>query len=353
MNERVLTTEHFVITRFSIRRPAAPHAWSVGIGRSGRDRDPLEPEALEARFRVFEVACLPGVLAQTSQDFTWVLAIDRDMPIEARARLRALVSTRPRTVIHEYDPASPLTGIAWLLPYLEDPRPDYLMTSNLDDDDSLPTRWVESLQGLITDRGDQLAPLEIFGARSLWEWDLDVTRRAPLGYRAPWHRGGIPVVSVGFTLLARYPTYDLTVMRLGHASARLILDWAVEDVPDRIQVVRSEVKEAALAAGDSLIEIDASETFHDWVPIAGKPTMTNHGMNLQLTRLYEPKERMPVTGAESFPESVMDWTAFERYSDTFRADPRTRIRVRARILTRPFRRGFRRIKRLVMPSAAR
>lgn len=321
--------QHLVITRFSIR----PTMTSTDRNELRRTLepllgsfDPLTPRSLDHRFRVFEVACLPGVLAQTLQEFTWVIAVDRDLPAQYRERLARLVSERPRTVIHSYDPLEPLGDVDWLRPYVEQPAPDYLLTTTLDDDDALPPRFAESIQQLVTERGDQLAPVETFGATDLWEWDLEVTDDAPLGYRAPWHRDAIPVVSVGFSLLARYPTYELTVMRLPHNEAQHVLDWDTPPRDPRIEEIRSVMQAGAARDGDSLRDFAASETFHDWVPLAGMPTMTNHQINVEGTRLHEAKERTAVTGAESFPNAAIDWDALDRHAPHFQTNRRMRAR---------------------------
>lgn len=320
LGSNVARFQHFVITRFSIRPTMAStdrHELNRTMSRF-RGLDPLTPRSLEHRFRLFEVACLPAVLAQTDQDFTWVIVVDRDLPAAPRARLEALIADRPRTVIHTYDPSRPLGGLAWLVPYVEVPAPDYLLTTNLDDDDALPRGFAAAVHTLIEERGDQLAPVQTFGATDLWEWDLEVSDEAPLGQRAPWHREIIPVVSVGFSLLARYPAYELTVMRVAHNTARTILDWSKHADDERIQATRAVLQAGAARAGDSLGDFGADEVFSDWVPLGGMPTMTNHQINVQGARLYEAKERTPVTGPESFPDTALDWNAFRRHAPHFR-----------------------------------
>lgn len=343
--------QHFVITRFSIR-PTMTSTDRLTLGPNVVSRgvyDPLAPEMLERRFHVFEIACLPGVLAQTDPTFTWVIVVDRDLSEEWRARLNALVAARPHTVIHDYDPEQSLGEIAWLEPYVETPTPDYLLTTNLDDDDALPPRFVESLRAIIEERGDRLAPLEVFGATQLWEWDLDVSADAPLGYRAPWHRDFIEVASVGFTLLARYPAYPLTVMRVPHGSGSNVLNWSAPPLNPAVAEARQAIQAGAAAAGDSLADFDPSETFHPWVDQVGWPLMTNHQINLQGLRLYESKERIAVTGMETFPNAVIDWDAFQRYAQDFQVSRRMRAQyyfVRTRRAVRRLRRKARRLRRV-------
>lgn len=293
--------------------------------------DPLEARHLRSRFRTFEIACLPGVLAQTNKDFTWVLAVDRALAPEWHGRLASLTQDHPRTIIHEYDPLQPLGEVDWLAPYLDTPAPNYLLTTNLDDDDALPPRFVQEIQSWVMEREDRLAPVEIFGATDLVQWDLEVTKTAPLGYEAEWHRD-VAVTSTGFSLLARYPDYPLTVMALGHPVAPRLLDWSDVPGPEFIGIHRERelLKQAAAKVGDSLSAYDVTETFHDTVPRIGRPLITNHTDNAQATRLHERKERHAVKGAESFPNAVIDWEAFATYANTFRRTPAGRARYLAR-----------------------
>ena len=133
--------QHLLITRFSVRLPV-PRTFN----QHRVAFDPLDTDKLSFRFRMFEVACLPDVLAQTDQDFTWVLMVDAALSANALARLEALVHQRPRSVIHRYDaadhptdPGSPLGGINWVVPYLDDPAPDY----------SLADAWLDYRLGQI------------------------------------------------------------------------------------------------------------------------------------------------------------------------------------------------------------
>ena len=57
--------QHALITRFSIR-----NLFGDGGG------DALLPSSIERRFALFQVACLPSVLAQSSQDFDWFVFVD-------------------------------------------------------------------------------------------------------------------------------------------------------------------------------------------------------------------------------------------------------------------------------------
>jgi hypothetical protein len=89
------TPAHVVITRFSYRgRGMFKHVF-VPPFRSRED--PLEPKRLDIRFMLFELVCLPSVLAQAEQDVAWILLVDSELPTPYQARLRSLVSVRRNT----------------------------------------------------------------------------------------------------------------------------------------------------------------------------------------------------------------------------------------------------------------
>ncbi len=318
----MMRLQHFVITRFSIRagereRIKNPSVRSVAPLRG--EYNALDPKRLDLRFKLFEIACAPSVTAQTSSNFTWVIAIDPSLSVDYRDRLAAATTAHPRVVIHDYDPDRPLAEVEWLQPYLDDPAPNFLLTTNLDDDDALPRRLVEELQGSVVDDGESGPPVRFFGATNTEQWDLDVSHRAPLGYRAEWHRDHTPVSSCGFSLLAPFPAYPLTVMGIGHPTAHVLLDWRVPLGEGFAKETRDLIERYSVEAGDDLRAFPYEQTFRDFGPRTGPPLMTNHAENAQGYRLYERKQRVAVTGPESFESVDIDWDAFRRYASAFRS----------------------------------
>lgn len=313
--------QHFLITRFSIRagereRIQNPNLRSVAPLRGAYDA--LEPARLEFRLNLFEITCAPSVMAQTSDNFTWVIAVDPSLARPFRDRLRAQTSQHPRVILHDYDPDQPLAEVEWLKPYLDQPAPESLLTSNLDDDDALPQRFIEELQRLVVSQDEPSSPVQLFGATNTLQWDLDVSRRAPLGYRGEWHRDRVPVSSCGFSLLAPFPQYPLTVMRLGHPSAHVLLDWHVPLGGELAGENRELIEQYAARAGDDLHQFGPERTFHDYGPVTGLPVQVNHTDNAQGYRLYERKQRTAVVGPESFPGVTIDWDRFRQRASVFR-----------------------------------
>ena len=67
------------------------------------DQDRMEflyaPDRMEDRFRHFETLCLPGLMAQTDPDFTFVILVGDTLPDRYRARLDGLIAAFPQAKI--------------------------------------------------------------------------------------------------------------------------------------------------------------------------------------------------------------------------------------------------------------
>lgn len=301
---------HILITRFSVRiRPP-----------DRKSQDPLQEEKLRLRFKTFELSCLPSVLAQTSQDFTWVIIVDRDLPEGLLKKLRRLVAPKERVVLYTFNSQDRIKdGVTWLEPFIPSGT-NYLLTTNLDDDDVLPDDFVAEARRYWKDRiviEQKFPPLLIMGCKKILHWELVKTRQAPLGWKTNWARGDA-VSSCGFSLLCKLPGYSMNVLALSHSFAEQYLDWTVELRNPRANAIRQQMLQAAEMNGDKLKEFDISQTFHDLSPEVGPVLMTNHVYNLERLRLFEPKSDMePVEGDHTFPGLSVSTRTFQRYSASY------------------------------------
>jgi hypothetical protein len=302
-----MSLKQVVITRFSYRgRGVFKHV----SGPPFRSReDPLDPKRLAIRFMLFALTCLPSVLGQVEQDFAWILLVDSGLPALLLARLRSLVSGRPDTFIHPFDPQTDLLSLGWLQRYL--PRGvKRVVTTNLDDDDSLPTRFTAVLQRRLRDleAAERLPPIGIVGARQIVQWDLLASLEAPLGWKAPWHRG-IRVASPGLSLHCRVPEFDFCVLGLRHALADVYLQFSRPPLKRNVAWFRGAVLQSAAKAGIDLSLWQDEAFFYDISRDLGPVLMTNHVSNDQSERLFEAKrERKAVTGPDDFPDLPIDWS---------------------------------------------
>ncbi len=296
---------HFLITRFSYR---GKHVLNSIDGPTFLlDADPLEPRRLARRFEIFEFTCLPSVLGQSNQDFTWVLLVDKELPPDFYRRLASRVGARPRTLIVPYDPAMNLAQLDWLNG--SPPEARYTITTNLDDDDCIPRYFFERFQQRVVDLqiSSALPPVAILGLTAALEWDLIRTESAPLGWRAPWHRGRW-VVSVGLSLCCRVPEFNLCVIGLRHRMADRYLDFSKPPVNGNAAWFQQSVRAAARSHDLALDGWPPANFFHDLSESCGPALLSNHETNDQATRLHEPKAlRVPVTGPESLAQFPIDW----------------------------------------------
>lgn len=323
-----MTLKHFVITRFCLRS-----RWLQRRTVLPGMTDPRAPRTVDLRLRLLEMLCLPGLRAQTSQDFTWVVLIEHDFGKAARRRLRDM--TRGMNCVHflehRADASPQWVHLGWLEPLLKD-RPDYVITTVNDDDDALPRRYVEVVQSHARDLAaqDRLPPFKLAGAKRIAQWHMDFTPDAPFGWTEPWW-GTVSVASSGFSLLCRYPAFDFSVLGLRHEYA--------EQYGDVLRPANKHVglvwKRFLLAARDAQVGhvLTGRDFFFDASRDAGAVLISNHGDNSQTWRLNQnPQENVSarrVQGAATFPDVSIDWQAVQRHRRHCRSS-----RVRARLLKR-------------------
>jgi len=210
-----LNFQHFILTRFSYRPPSLdPQARA----KAGADwflrHDPLDKDVLEFRLALFELTCLPCIQAQSSQKFDWIIIVDPDLPAGYRQRLEAALAKRPRTHLHEINADDHLDGLEWLRQYIS-PDIESVLTTLLDDDDVLPSDFVEILQARVNEVRLAVPALMTFGVKKSLQWDIYASRKQPCGMLAPWHRPQW-CRSVGFSVLCKTRKYPLTCFALNH-----------------------------------------------------------------------------------------------------------------------------------------
>ena len=327
---------HFVITRFCLRGMEWLFRGVDGPSFSGGD--PLKPRTVNLRLKLLEMTCLPGLLSQTNQNFTWVLLVSAALEEGFKECLRKMARAKERVVLHEYRPDTPdkLETLGWLEPLLSD-RPDYVLTTVNDDDDVLPRRFVDVVQShaFALNAQGRLPPFKLMGAKRTGQWDLRFTPAAPLGWAAPWS-GLASVTSCGFSLLCRYPAFDFSVLGMRHYYAETFFDLHVPPPIENVRFYRQAFLEAARTARVGRIPV-GDAVFFDASPQAGTVLISNHGANITLnpgrssgiryrrgrygrclrSENDHASSRRKVRGAETFPDVSIDWTAVRRHAKHF------------------------------------
>jgi hypothetical protein len=120
-----------LLTRFNCRFAAS---WTKAA---------LDPKWLELRFSLFERYCLPSVLGQDCQNFTWILFFDQETPEPFRTRATALARENLRPIF-----VGTLSGELIRKTIREHIPEDasHVITSRLDNDDGLAKDYVRRLR---------------------------------------------------------------------------------------------------------------------------------------------------------------------------------------------------------------
>jgi len=136
--------QHFIITFFNLK------IWIKDKAKQQTDTD----EWLEDRFRLFETYCLPSVKAQTCQEFVWLCLFDECTSLHFRNRIAEYKKSVPQ--LHDcyfteeqagqYYDADEHTRCRFIrdeVRKLLDASTEYVITTNLDNDDAINNHMVE------------------------------------------------------------------------------------------------------------------------------------------------------------------------------------------------------------------
>jgi Putative rhamnosyl transferase len=317
---------HFVITRFSyVERP---RAGQLAVRSNYTTGNPLTPYKLDRRFKLFELLCLPGMLGQTTKNFTWVFVIDPALPNDRQQRLRDLTTPHPDVVIVEFTPGEDLGRLRWLLPYVRDSATTHIATTNIDDDDLVSPRLLESAQRHFRQREAQqaLPPCTIVCCTEPRQWDFMPTREAPLGYVKPWGRGVFPDFG-GYTVCCKHPGYDFSALAFAHTGGAAYFD------PDKQMddATQARLRAAAERAGDDWKAWRPSDHMHILDGTQLWVVTVNHLGNDQVRRLFERwSTRRAVRGASDFPGMIFEFDRIAEVIRDFRRSPRDLMRLLGR-----------------------
>lgn len=157
--------QHYIVTRFNVRSKD-----SSGILKSG-----VSEEWMEERFKLFLNFCFPSVTNQSNQNFQWFVLFDIGTSEKNKVKINTLASSSDIFVPLYIDCDESIAQVV-----REEIQSrlkfDYVITSRLDNDDSLHCDYVASVQKEFN-RQEYLALNFINGAT------LDFNEKPQLGYR--------------------------------------------------------------------------------------------------------------------------------------------------------------------------
>ncbi len=162
------TIKHFVVTFFNLR-----------LWPSDKKNIPtLTPEWLDKRFGLFEKYCYPSVKNQSTGNFIWLCLFDTDTPEKYKGYIKRYEAECPPFRAHYFTEAEAKDWSAnikkIILPYLA-PEDEYIITTNLDNDDALEHHMIEKIQELVT--ADPVEALYSFNKGLQYFADLNIALR--------------------------------------------------------------------------------------------------------------------------------------------------------------------------------
>jgi len=306
--------QHFITTRFCIKLPLREKNGAIWFRKQ---KESLK--YISYRLKLLEIFCAPSLKGQTNKQFTWVILVEKDLYPEIRSRLESICKSMPfRAILHNYDSAVPLESTEWLEPYFEHAAsPSYVITTNIDDDDSLAQGFVESLQETAN---QAIIPKDIpfayYGLKRPHQWDFQFTKQAPLGTHSPWHRHDF-FSNLGNSTICRYPDFPFTQFGIVHVKVRSYFTTDDGVLNEGSRAVKQLLFSYARNTGKELNSYDQRLVIHEYKnELTG--LICNHFENDQIARLTEDKgSSKPVFGQKTFPSINIDWDKLQEYRKDF------------------------------------
>ncbi len=194
---------HFIITLFNLR------LWNVD-----KKKVPTHTESwLDSRFDMFGKQCFPSVAAQTNKNFVWICLFDKGTPGKYLEKIQEYQERLPQFSPHYLDleeTADIAATIDKIIKSYLSAEEEYIITTNLDNDDAIHSGMVARLQSAIGK--DSCGKLYSFNLGYQYFTHLGII----LKMKYP-HNHFLTVVE------ARGPEYR-TVLTYHHARARKALD---------------------------------------------------------------------------------------------------------------------------------
>ncbi len=139
--------QHYIITRFNLRRTD----WAI----TKNNEKVLSDSWLEERFELFENFCFPSVINQSKLNFKWFVFFDINTPEKYKAKIE-----KYKLLSENFYPFF-IDGMDKYLPSISEKikeftDTDYVITSRLDNDDSLHKDYVATIQSMFNSQ-DYLA----------------------------------------------------------------------------------------------------------------------------------------------------------------------------------------------------
>jgi hypothetical protein len=129
---------HLLVTRFNLRNPE----WDV----TKNNEKLLTNDWMEERMWFFENFCFPTILAQTNQNFEWLLYFDITTPEKFKTRISELIQNQLNFKVFYIDGMPKFYDeLKKYISAIPNKKP-YLITSRIDNDDSVHKDFINEIQ---------------------------------------------------------------------------------------------------------------------------------------------------------------------------------------------------------------
>lgn len=126
------TFVHYLITRFS-----------VNFGGMNT-KNVFEPKRLDEHIELFVRMCYPSVVNQTNKNFTWLIVIDRNLPMPYQNKLANIIKDSPVKIkVVMWNNKYQFGQLNWIP---MDKIRKYIITTRIDDDDAIHPQLIEMIQ---------------------------------------------------------------------------------------------------------------------------------------------------------------------------------------------------------------
>lgn len=129
---------HLLVTRFNLRNPE----WDV----TKNNEKLLTDDWMEERMWFFENFCFPTIVAQTNQNFEWLLYFDITTPEKYQKRMAELIQNQPNFKVFYIDGMPQFYDeLKKCIAAIPNKKP-YLITSRIDNDDAIHKDFINEIQ---------------------------------------------------------------------------------------------------------------------------------------------------------------------------------------------------------------
>ncbi len=305
--------QHILFTRFSYRGNNLDMK---------KGQDPLDEKNLNHRFSLFEIACLPSIINQKNQDFTWIIIVDPELPAKYRTRLQKLISPKKESYLVDFRPEMRINKINWLKPWIKSDT-EYIVNTVLDDDDLLFNDFTRYISDYLAQK-QHLEPITFFACANELSWDFYSTEHSPFGCLKSKKKHNFPP-GAGLAVCCKYPEINFSIMSFEHT----VFDYLSNDskgFQDLPQIKKTRIAYLRKMIAD---EIDKSnlnwegrltdKNFHYITSENTQVITTNHFDNIQFTRIFTYPERRKPVNPENFVQGfVVDFNLVSKHLSNYR-----------------------------------